>query len=116
MVSLSNKYLVVLDPGLRELGGHHPASIKSIAQASQHLTDCRLLVYCNQQCPAEFAQQLENYLLAEQQQRYWRVEVDEQQQLVWQQGEQTMRLNPEQGGFKRFSEKLYRLLGIKYDI
>ncbi|GGB20495.1 phospholipase D-like domain-containing protein [Agarivorans gilvus] len=64
----------------------------------------------------EFAQQLENYLLAEQQQRYWRVEVDEQQQLVWQQGEQTMRLNPEQGGFKRFSEKLYRLLGIKYDI
>ncbi|MGY5449837.1 hypothetical protein ACVFI8_02630 [Agarivorans sp. MS3-6] len=59
MVSLSNKYLVVLDPGLRELGGHHPASIKSIAQASQHLTDCRLLVYCNQQCPAGFAQQLE---------------------------------------------------------
>jgi len=64
----------------------------------------------------DFAQQLEHYLLAEKQQRYWRVKLDEQQQLVWRKGEQIMQLNPEQSGFKRFSEKIFRLLGIKHDL
>ncbi|MGY5452316.1 phospholipase D-like domain-containing protein [Agarivorans sp. MS3-6] len=63
-----------------------------------------------------FALQLKAYLLKNQQQRFWRVSLNEQQALVWQKDQQLTNKNPGSSAFKRLSERLYRLLNIKYDI
>lgn len=43
----SMKHLVILDPGLNELGGHHPASLSSVRDALASRSDFALTVFCH---------------------------------------------------------------------
>lgn len=52
-----NQRLVILDPGLNELGGHHPATLESIKSALAGKTNTEIQVYCHQNCSSEFIAQ-----------------------------------------------------------
>lgn len=47
LTPLENLEVIIPDPGLREFGGHHPASILSIASYFTHSNTASLSVFCN---------------------------------------------------------------------
>ena len=54
-VNSSEKYVVILDPALRELGGHHPATIQSVAESTAVKSGkLSVEVFANAQCPEEY--------------------------------------------------------------
>ncbi|MET6759727.1 hypothetical protein [Pseudoalteromonas sp. NCIMB_1079] len=52
------KSLVILDPGLRELGGHHPATMLAIADALLETSNINIELLCHKECPVEFTGKL----------------------------------------------------------
>ncbi|MCT8985733.1 hypothetical protein [Shewanella phaeophyticola] len=50
--------LIILDPGLRELGGHHPATVLAIADAFTNNEQVSIELLCHQDCPTAFTENL----------------------------------------------------------
>lgn len=54
------KEVIILDPGLRECGGHHPATLLNLASIFKRYDSVELKVYCHTDCDANFVNSINN--------------------------------------------------------